>query len=400
MSKKKPEKYVLPRHRFWFGFVRPLVRSLCRTKWHYKRTFKYDLKHSGPVFIISNHQTNLDPILIASHFNRPIYFVATDNVVASKGVGRLLTHCFAPIPKKKGATDIQTAAKMYQIIREGGSVGVFLEGNRTYAEFQYWVSPSFLRFVRQTKIKVLLFAFHGGTGSMPRWGHKPRRGPFYGEIAKEISYEEYSQWSDEEFLKVIMDNIRVFDSESGEKFVSPMSAEYLEKFLFVCPVCGKKDQLRSKGTHLYCNACGLDVEYGEDLHFHSENPNFKFSILNDWYQYSREWVKNYEPEEIIFEDEGTLLQYRYHEKKQTLYEGKAVLTPTEFRFGKRVIRVSSITSASPFSGGKLIFSDGEKDYIFVGHERFNPVKYVMMFHRLSPSFDKNDHYFSLTDSEE
>ena len=108
---------------------------------------------------------------------------------------------------------------------------------------------------------------------------------------------------------------------------------------------------------------------------------------------------DYEPEEIIFEDEGTLLQYRYHEKKQTLYEGKAVLTPTEFRFGKRVIRVSSITSASPFSGGKLIFSDGEKDYIFVGHERFNPVKYVMMFHRLSPSFDKNDHYFSLTDSE-
>ena len=289
---------------------------------------------------------------------------------------------------------------MLQIIQEGGSVGVFLEGNRTYAEFQYWVSPTFIRFLRQAKVKVLLFTFHGGTGSMPRWARKPRKGKFYGDIAREIPYEEYANWSDEEFLKIIMDSIRVFDSETGKKYASPIRAEYLEKFLFVCPVCGKKDHLRSEGSHIHCDACGLDVEFGEDLHLHSENPNFTFSTLNEWYEYSKKWVREYEPEEIIFEDEGKLLQYRHFEKKITLFEGKAVLTPTEFRFGNRVIPVSLISSASPFSGGKLIFSDGEKDYIFAGHERFNPVKYVLMFHRLSPSFDKSDHYFTLTEDKE
>ena len=143
------------------------------------RCKKYKLNKDENAFIISNHQTEFDPIFISLSVNKPVYYVGTDSLFSNKFVSKLLIHLFAPIPKKKGLADPKCIKTMMKVAKEKGSIGLFAEGNRTFAEFQYHIDPSLARLIKVLKLPLILFNIHGGTGVSPRFGNKRRRGKLY-----------------------------------------------------------------------------------------------------------------------------------------------------------------------------------------------------------------------------
>ena len=68
---------------------------------------------------------------MTSIFGHQIYYVASELIFSLGWKSRLLTHCFAPIPKTKSMADVTTVKNIMQIVKEGGSVGVYVEGNAT-----------------------------------------------------------------------------------------------------------------------------------------------------------------------------------------------------------------------------------------------------------------------------
>ena len=194
---------------------------------------------------MSNHHTDIDSVLINISFNRLLRVVATDNIF-KKGPFLFLLNKFGVIPKRKGKTDIAASYSMMKVLSSKQCLVLFPEGNRTYAEFQYYVSDAIIKLIKKGKPTLILFNLHGGNGTRPRFKHKVRHGKFYGTIKKVMKYEEYKDIPDDELLQIIMDNLKVYDSESGELYKSRTRAEYLERMFFVCPKCNSAQTLYSK----------------------------------------------------------------------------------------------------------------------------------------------------------
>ena len=397
MSKSK-NQIVFPRHTFWNHVYRPIVGLICKIK-HYKSKSKLKMKKGESYIVLSNHQTGWDGILIPYSFQRHIYGVLTDSFLSKGWVAKMFKNHLGLIGKKKGAVDIKANMDMMRCIREGGSLLLFPEGNRTYAEFQFTMTEGFAKFVRFFKKPIVLFNFHGGFGVEPRFGKSRRKGPFYGEIKRILQPEEYANWSDEELYKVIQDNLRVYDSESGCLYKSNERAEYLERMFFVCPKCGKVETLYSEGNYIYCKECGLKVEYTEDLHLKSDDPEFKFTKLVEWYNYQIRFVKNYKvSDDIIFKQGEAELYISHPDKKRELVaKGPVVLTKDYIKFAEKTIDIHEIEIASPINGNNFNFSTSTEDYLVKGDDRFNPLKFVFMFNKLDTKMrnSKADIYYNL-----
>ena len=389
---------VFKRHKFWNAFYRPVVTLISIFRGH-KIGKKLKVRKGEQYIILSNHQTDMDGILFGLAYSGTYYGVTSDSFFSKGWQAKMFEHQLGIIAKKKGVLDIAANMKMMRCIKEGGSLLLYPEGNRTYAEFQFPFTEGFGKFVRHFNLPVAIFNVVGGTGCFPRFAGKKRKGPHYTTLKRVIKPEEYANWSDEEFEQVMKDELRVYDSELGYKYKSKAKAEYLERMFFVCPKCGKVQTLSSKGDHFTCSNCGLDVEYTEDLHLLSKDPEFKFSRLIDWYNYQIRFVKNYElSDKPIFKDENvTLYISNVGQKRQVISVGDLIMYKDRLVFGDKIFNVSDIEIASPISGTKFNFSTSDQNYLVVGDERFNPLKYVLMLHKVESKMKINnsDIYYKL-----
>ena len=384
---------------FTFVLVKQLLRFLAFFFVGYRHKDKYKIKKGEPVLVLSNHQTDIDSFLVNLSFNRLLSPVATDNLF-KKGFFNFLLHKFGAIPKRKGVADLNSTVMMLRAIRGNHSVVLFPEGNRAYAEFQYYIVPDISRLVKSLKATLVLFNLHGGTGTRPRFMRKPRHGKFYGNIKKVLKYDEYKDMSEEELSRLIIDNLRVIDAESGELYKSPIRGEYLERMFFACPVCGKTQTLYSKKEFITCSNCGFQAEFTEEMHLKTNSESIKYTKLLDWYNYQIRWCKEFSnpDNKIIFTDHNVkLMTAEANEKSVILTKGDMTLDNELLKIGDLSFEIKNIEVCSPVSGFKLLFTYNKKAYEVRGSERFNPLKYALMFNKLDTYMHQNnvDVYFKL-----
>ena len=383
---------------YWVLFIL-FIKPFIYLKYGYHVLSKYKIKKGEPVFVLSNHQTDLDPIFVHYSFNRILNTVATDTIFRKGIVGRTL-RCLGAIPKKKGLVDLATNISIVRSIKRGDSVLLFAEGNRIYADFQFFISEKITKLVRSLKCPVILYNVHGGTGVLPRFAHKRRKGKMYGEIRLVLRPEECSSMSDDELADIIISNLRVIDAESNELYKSNIRAEYLERMFFICPHCGAISSLESEGNNVKCTKCNFEMEFGEDLKLHRKSEFGPDISMKDWYNLQKKWTLDYSPKknENIFVDEDVeLYMTDPYQKRIFLAKGRMVLNDNELTFGDIKFPLGNIIIASPISGTRLAFSDNEHSYLVKGEDRFNPLKYVLMFNRLETAMkiSNNDHYYRL-----
>lgn len=381
------------------NILRLIAKIYVRLFLGYKIKNKYKAKKNEKVIVLSNHQTDYDPILVRLSINRYLYTLSTDSIFSNKIIAKILLGLGA-IPKRKGTYDVKATMKMVKISNKGGSLLIFPEGNRSYAEFQFYIADNIVKLIKLTQPTLILFNIHGGFASFPRFSNRRRKGPFYGEIKKVMPYEEYKNLSNEELLNIIKENIKIFDSDSHQLYKSSKKAEQLERMFFVCPKCQSTQTLNSKGNVLRCNNCSLEVNYQEDLTLKSSDPTFRFTRLVDWYDYQRKFllecdIKENEP---IFIDEDVILTLANpFKKREILARGKLVLTSTTISVDKMSFDIKNISISSPVSGRNLEFTIKENNYEIRGNVKFNALKYVMIFHRLETLMKQNniDNYYTL-----
>ena len=395
------KKWVLKRHKFWYLFFKLPSLIYMKLKYHFiYKKLKFDRKKH--YFILSNHQTDLDSIMLFLSLRRPLYTLATDTLLSSGFAAKFLTHAFGVIPKRKGVSDSRSIKLMLEVAKENGDIMVFPEGNRSYAEFLYPIDESLIKLIKKCNLPIMVLNIHGGFGISPRFSNTKRKGKLYVELKEIIQKEEYDNIDNNILLERIKDDLKVYDSTENQLFKSNKRAEYLERMLFVCPCCKNKESLISDGNYISC-ACGLKVEYKENLHLEGNLDTFKFNILNDWYNYQKEWLKEYEVKDdiIIFSDEDIKLYKSIPYKKRKLLTcGKLIVTKDYLIFNDTYkYNVSDIKMASPISGTKFYFTHNEDSFLVIGNDRFNSLKYVLLFNKLDTKMKNNDIYYTIYDKE-
>ena len=361
---------------------------------------KYKKAKNETCIILSNHQTDYDPFCMMQSFPFFTCAVATDNIFINKFVTNVLKKIFHVIPKKKGTLDKTTIINIVHAIKDGNNILLFPEGNRTYAEFQYYITPDFPRFLKLLKSTIILYNIHGGCGVRPRFSSTLRKGKFYGKIKRVLKYDEYKDMPNDELYSIIKNDLKVYDSESKEIYKSKKRGEYLERMFFVCPICKTTSSLYSKNEFLICKNCSHEIEYNEDLTLSSKNSDFSFSRLVDYWNYQKRYIKSLDisNDKPIFTDENIKLIFANpFVKRKCLYKGNMSISYDGIRYGDVFHEIGCIENASIISGQKLVYTYNGNDYLVRGNKRFNPVKYILLFSKLETKIkiENREKYYNL-----
>ena len=388
----KKKKWCKVRHKFWFTIMRPIFSFLFWKKYGYKaENYKLDRKQN--YLIICNHSCSLDPFMLGKSFFRPIYFVASDDLLKNGFISKIMKHTVAPIPIRKGTMDISSIRNCISIAKEGGTIGIFPEGNRTYSGEISYLGINLVKFIRKLDIPLIIYHIDGGYGLDPRWGKKSRRGKgSRGYVQRLLSKEELCSLKDEELLKIINTNLSQEISPSL-RFKSKEKAEYLERVLFVCPKCHALETLVSEKNAIKCKCCSLEATYEEDLSFSSNEPSFKFKKVSEWMNYQKEYLKDLAIEEnkvLLGDEKVTLISCLEGKEKEVELVGKLQMNSKSFIIkGEKEIQFffKDIKQVENQGKHKLLFYIGKDYYEFKGGERFSSYKYYLMFNRINNTLE-------------
>ena len=384
-KKKKPWRRARHRiYRILFGWGLWLY-----TRLRYRiRVERFKQAKRGQYFILMNHQTAFDQFFVEMAFHTPIYYVASEDLFSKGWISRVIEHVVAPIPIKKSVTDMKAVKTCVRVAREGGSIAIAPEGNRTFSGVTETIKPSITGLIRLLRIPVAIFRIEGGYGVHPRWSDVIRKGRMHASVTRVIEPEEYADMTDDELFALIKGELTWDDTAMGGEYHHKKSAEYLERVMYVCPDCGLA-AWESHGDTVRCLRCGREVRYLPDLRLEGVGKPFPFAYVKDWYRYQERFICNLDLSTLgdapVYEDTVALSRVILYSHKEDIADRVTVRL-----WGDRMaIEGEGVDIALPFDEVKVMsvlgrnkinIYIGDELYQLKGDKRFNPVKYMNFYY--------------------
>ena len=178
-KKKKKKQWIWPRHRFVFDLFRVVGGPIVRRMYNIE-TIPFKEQEDRPYLVLMNHQTPYDQFFVVMSFKGPMYFIATEDIFSKGWISSVIRYLVNPIPIKKQTTDITTVMNCLRVAKEGGTIALAPEGNRTYSGELCYMNPAIASLAKRMKMPVALYRIEGGYGVQPRWSDKRRKGPMRG----------------------------------------------------------------------------------------------------------------------------------------------------------------------------------------------------------------------------
>lgn len=386
---KKIEKWMKFRHRVAWVVLYPILAVITLIKFPIRVKPLRDHR-VRPYLILFNHQTPFDQFFVALAFKGPIYFISTEDILSNGFVSKVIKWLLAPIPIKKQAGDFSAVMTTLRVAREGATIAMAPEGNRTYSGETVHINPAIAGLAKKMKLPIALFRIEGGYGMEPRWSNVTRRGRMKGYVHRVIEPEEYAKLSNDELYEQICQGLYVNEGVADGIFRSNKKAEYLERAIYVCPFCGLS-KFESRGNEAECMTCHRKVLYGEDKTITGVGYDFPFLFMTEWYSYQNDFINGLDltefEEKPAFTDCARISEVILNKRKQILYKDADValygnrIAINEGRQNQMILPFENITAAACLGRNKLnVYSDGMV-YQFKGSVRFNALKYVNFYYR-------------------
>lgn len=130
---------------------------------------------AGPVIVVSNHLSDLDPLVVGAALRRRVTFMAKHELFRVPGVRWWITACGA-FPVRRGTADRQALRTALGILQRGGVLVMFPEGTRGRDRTLREPEPGAAMLARRTGAALLPVAVLGTDVVLPRDAHRLRRG--------------------------------------------------------------------------------------------------------------------------------------------------------------------------------------------------------------------------------
>ena len=376
----------------WLRFRHKVVRNLAYVILYPYARIRYGIKiekfkeqNGRPYLILLNHQTPFDQFFVGMAFKGAVYYMATEDIFSLGWLSKVIRWLVAPIPIKKQTTDASAVMTCIRVAREGGTIAIAPEGNRTYSGRTVYMNPAIAGLAKKMKLPIALYRLEGGYGVEPRWTDKLRKGPFRGYVAQVIDPEEYAGMTNEELIDKIRAGLFVDEAKADGLYKSNRRAEYLERAIYVCPHCGLST-FESSGNEIVCKKCGKKTVYNEDKTLSGLNWDCPFPFVAQWYDYQEDYVNQLDvttqTTAPYYEEQVQLRQVIVYKKKELLKENATLrLYGDRLIVDDLVMPFDEIGAIAVLGRNKLNVYHGDQVYQLKGSKRFNALKYVHIYHR-------------------
>ncbi len=382
-------KWLKPRH----AVVRNILFAILHpySKWRYGITIdKFKAQEKRPYLILLNHQTPFDQFFVGISFRGPVYYMASEDLFSNGWVSSLIRWLVAPIPIKKQTTDVTAVKTCLRVAKEGGTIAIAPEGNRTYSGETEYMNPAIAPLARKLGLPIVLYRIEGGYGAQPRWSDCIRKGKMHAFVSRVVQPEEYKDLTDTQLYEMIKKELYVNEGVADGIFRSNTRAEYLERAVYVCPFCGLS-RFESHGNEVTCLSCHRSIEYGEDKRLYGKGFDFPFSFMTEWYDYQEDFICGLDVTQYtktpLFTDTADMAEVILQQRKVPLLEGVAIrlygdrITINEGMENAYIFPFDEAGAVTVLGRNKLNVYHGGHVYQFKGGKRFNALKYVHIYHR-------------------
>jgi 1-acyl-sn-glycerol-3-phosphate acyltransferase len=200
--------------------LRPPVRFLFALLFRFRGFDVSNIPDAGGALLLINHQSYLDPVILALPMQRPLCMVARRDLYDIPIFGRIL-RCLYGLAIDRDSPGTGIIREVIRRLEHGFLIGIFPEGTRSSGLEVAPIKPGFLSIVRRTSVPVIPVGIAGSDHAFPKGAKffRPARiGITFGEpIPEEILAPLKARGRDDELLSLVRERIQVEVLRSAER---------------------------------------------------------------------------------------------------------------------------------------------------------------------------------------
>ena len=212
--------------------------------------------------------------------------------------------------KRKFTTDVSLVRSVRKVLKKYGDIlCMYPEARYSPVGTTAILPDSLAKLVKLNQVPVVVLLHHGNHLHTPFWNYrKPRKVPLYSTMTQILTAEDVKTMSvkeiDAAIRKAMAYDEYKWQKEQNIRITELFRAEGLHKVLYQCPHCLTESRMNSKGSELFCEACGKRWEMDELGQLHAIEGETEFSHIPDWFEWERAQVRaQLENGTYHFEDE-------------------------------------------------------------------------------------------------
>ena len=184
-------------------------------------TLMFDLKtygqenvpRDGGVLLVANHQSYLDPVLVAVRLYRPVSFLAKSELFENPYFGWFIRMLHA-FPVRQGEGDVGAIKEIIRRLGEGYALNFYPEGSRTETGEIAKLEKGIALVIRKAGVPVVPVAIEGSFAAWPKDRRIFHSHPIWVQYGPPI---DFSGKKGEEIIRILEETLRRMLRELREK---------------------------------------------------------------------------------------------------------------------------------------------------------------------------------------
>lgn len=131
-----------------------IVKGFLKVFLLFKTKGEENIPKEGAFLLCANHNSNMDPVLIAAGCKRQLTFMAKDELFHVFLLGKLIK-ALGAFPIKRGKGDAAAVMATLKIMKRGGATLIFPEGTRMPRGERKSVNSGIVRLAMQSDVPIL-----------------------------------------------------------------------------------------------------------------------------------------------------------------------------------------------------------------------------------------------------
>jgi 1-acyl-sn-glycerol-3-phosphate acyltransferase len=244
-----------------------------------------------PYIIVGNHSSFFDFVYaVRAFYPERVNFVVARKYFYYSGL-RWVMKAARAIPKSLFQRDLSTVITMFGVLKQGGVVGIFPEGQISINGISIDNGETIAKFVKRAGVPVVRLLTGGAYFGNPPWAKTARKGLVESRVDLVLTEEQVRELPVDEIMSRIRQSIFMnsyaWQESNGSAYRGKNLAHGLENILYICPSCAEEFTMSTEGNSIRCRNCGTEADFCEDGHLRWTNGSY-FKHIGDWHNWQVE----------------------------------------------------------------------------------------------------------------